>query len=68
MQQWQIDWLRVYHPIGPGLITQLANSIVDYWTWWGLQMYYAKYRIPEQAGDFEKFVGSFSLNGICSRR
>jgi hypothetical protein len=43
------------------------NCYIDYCTWWFLQMWFAKYRIPEQAGDFERFVGSFSLNGVKAR-
>jgi hypothetical protein len=39
----------------------------DMWAWWALQIWFAKYRIPEQAGEVEKFIGSFSLNGICRR-
>ena len=46
----------------------MKNIMIDFWietyTWWWLNLYFAKYKIPEQAGDFEKFVSSFSLNGI----
>lgn len=66
MNQWQIDWLKAYRPPGMEYLELLVNSWIDYCTWWGLQMYFAKYRIPEQAGDFERFVGSFSTNGIKS--
>ena len=48
----------------------MKNNLLDCWidayTWWWLNLWFAKYRIPEQAGDFEKFIGSFSLNGVKS--
>ena len=43
-----------------------TNNWVDMWVWWWLQIYFAKYKLPEQAGDFEKFLASFSLNGVKS--
>ena len=49
------------------LIEPLVNSWIDNYTWWWLNLYFSKYKIPQQAGDFEKFIGSFSLNGICNR-
>ena len=54
--------------IGTALIEPLVNNWIDFYTKWWLNLYFAKYRIPEQAGDLEKFIGSFSLNGICSKR
>jgi hypothetical protein len=51
---------------------QASNPWIDWYidrcTWWFLQLWFAKYQIPKQAGDFERFIGSFSLNGMCSRR
>jgi hypothetical protein len=66
MTQWQIDWLKENPIPGMELIEQLANSWIDIFAWWWLNLYFAKYRIPEQAGDFERFVGTFSLNGVKS--
>ena len=67
MTQWQIDWFKVNPLIGMALIEPLVNSWIDNYTWWWLNLYFSKYEIPQQAGDFEKFIGSFSLNGICNR-
>ena len=48
----------------------MKNNLVDIWidtyVWWWLNLWFAKYKIPEQAGDLERFVGTFSLNGIKS--
>ena len=44
----------------------IVDKLVETYMWWFLQIWFAKYKIPEQAGDFEKFMGSFSLNGVKS--
>jgi hypothetical protein len=51
-------------PLNNPLLDYCAGIVIDAWVWWWLNLWFAKYKIPEQAGDFEKFVGSFSLNGI----
>jgi hypothetical protein len=72
MTQWNNDYWQDVLKIGQ-VITwpQVNNPWVDWYidqlTWWFLQMYFARYRVPEQAGDFEKFVGSFSTNGIKTK-
>ena len=49
---------------------QVSNPYIDWYidqcVWFGLQMYFAKYKIPKQAGDYEKFIGTFRLNGVKS--
>lgn len=45
----------------------LVNKCIDAYVYWWLNVYFSKYKVPEQAGDVEKFIRSFSLNGICGR-
>ena len=71
MMQWNNDYWADALKTGPAIMWPQAsnpwvNWYIDRCTWWFLQMWFAKYRIPEQAGEVEKFIGSFSLNGFKS--
>jgi hypothetical protein len=52
------------------LLQQPSNTIIDWYIdqyiWWSLQLYFLPYRLPEYGGDVDKWVSTFSLNGIKS--
>jgi hypothetical protein len=42
----------------------ILDEMINVYVWWCLNWYFSFYRIPTQADDFEKFLGTVSLNGI----
>jgi hypothetical protein len=52
------------------IVPQQNNPVLDWWidqwVWFGLQIYFAPYRIMGDS-DIEKFMLQFTLNGINRR-
>ena len=52
------------------LLQQPSNTIIewyiDQYIWWALQLYFLPYRLPSYGSDVDRWVSTFSLNGVKS--